>query len=91
VTTTDEAAAREIDRVHWLRGAPEQASSFRYEEQELQGVCPACSTSIPEGAAECPECGLVVNPEADIAVCPECDAEVGLEVKRCPSCGVEFE
>jgi len=91
VTITDETAAREIDRKHWLRDAPEHATSFRYAEQELQGVCPACSYSIPEGSAECPECGLVVNPEAEVAVCPECDTEVGAEVKRCPHCGVEFE
>lgn len=83
--------AREIDRRHWLRGAPEEASSFEYKEQELSGVCPACSAKIPQGSAECPECGLVVNPEADMATCPECDAVVGDEVRRCPNCGCEFE
>lgn len=77
--------------MHWLRGAPEHASTFKYEEQDLQGVCPACSTSIPEGAVECPECGLVVNPDAEVILCPECDAEVGSEVDRCPNCGIEFE
>ena len=87
---TDEAAAQELDRVHWLRGAPEHAASFKYEEQELRGVCPACSSTIPEGAAECPECGLVVG-EEEGAVCPQCGAEVGDEVPRCPNCGVEFE
>jgi len=91
VKTADENAAKEIDRAHWLQGAPDHASTFKYEEQELQGVCPACSTSVPEGSAECPECGLVVNPDAEAAVCPECDAEVGSEVKQCPNCGVEFE
>ena len=91
MTRTDETAAKEIDRRHWLRGAPEHASSFIYTEQELQGVCPACSATLPQGAAECPECGLVVNPEVEIAVCPDCGAEVGDEVKQCPKCGVEFE
>lgn len=91
MTTDDETAAREIDRSHWLRGAPEHASSYKFEAQELQGVCPACLSSVPDGAAECPECGLVVNPEAEVAVCPKCDAEVGDEAKRCPNCGVEFE
>jgi predicted amidophosphoribosyltransferase len=91
VKTADENAAREIDRAHWLQGAPDHASTFRYEGQELQGVCPACSTAVPKGSAECPECGLVVNPDVEVAVCPECDAEVGSEVKRCPNCGVEFE
>lgn len=89
--TADENTAKEIDRVYWLQGAPEHASSFKYEGRELEGVCPACSTAVPEGSAECPECGLVVNPDAELAVCPECDAEVGSEVKRCPNCGVEFE
>jgi hypothetical protein len=80
-----------VDRKYWLRGAPEEAATFQYTEQELGGVCPACATKIPPNAAECPECGLVVNPEAEMAVCPECDAPVGDEVKRCPNCGVEFE
>jgi predicted amidophosphoribosyltransferase len=80
-----------VDRAHWLRGAPEEAASFKYEEQELAGVCPACATKIPENTSECPECGLVVNPEADMATCPDCDAAVGDEVSRCPNCGAEFE
>jgi predicted amidophosphoribosyltransferase len=91
VTAEDKAAATEIDNAHWLRDAPEHAAAFKYEGQELQGVCPACETSIPQGTAACPECGLVVNPEAEMSVCPECDAEVGDEVKKCPNCGVEFE
>lgn len=91
MTTDDEDTAKEIDRVHWLQGAPDHASSFRYEEQELKGVCPACTSTIPEGSAECPECGLLVNPGAEAAVCPECNAEVGEDVDRCPNCGVEFE
>ena len=91
MTDEDKTAAIEIDRNHWLRGAPEHATSFRHADQELRGVCPACSSSIPEGSAECPECGLVVNPEAEMSVCPECDAKVGDEVKQCPNCGVEFE
>jgi predicted amidophosphoribosyltransferase len=91
VAAADEATAREIDRKHWIRGAPDHASSFKCEEQELQGVCPACSHTIPEGAAECPECGLVVGSDDEVATCPDCDAEVGDEVKKCPSCGAEFE
>ena len=88
---TDLAAAKEIDRVQWLRGAPEKAASFNYEEQESKGVCPACSTPVPEGTAECPECGLVVNPEAEVFLCPECETEVDHDVNKCPKCGVEFE
>lgn len=91
MTTEDETAAREIDRRHWLRGAPEEAASFSYDEQELRGKCPACGAAIPEGAGECPACGLVVNADDDAALCPECDAEVGDEVTRCPHCGTEFE
>lgn len=91
VTTADEAAAKEIDRLHWLQGAPEEGSSFRYTEQELQGVCPACGSAVPKGSMECPECGLAVGSIEDVATCPECDAEVGDEVKKCPHCGTEFE
>jgi predicted amidophosphoribosyltransferase len=91
VPKTDEAAAREIDRVHWLQGAPDHASSFKYTEQELQGICPACSTRIPEGSVECPECGLVVGSAEDVVTCPECNAEVTDEDRKCPHCGTEFE
>lgn len=87
----DSETAQEIDRKHWLRGAPEEAGSFVYESQELSGVCPACSTKIPENVGECPECGLVVNPEAVMAQCPECDTLVEEDATRCPKCGVEFE
>ena len=91
VTTADETAAREIDRTYWLRGAPDHASSFTYAEQELRGVCPACSCTIPQGSAECPECGLVVKSDEEVATCPDCGAEVGDDVMRCPNCGAEFE
>jgi hypothetical protein len=91
VRTSDEEKAREIDRVHWLQGAPDHAATFKYEDQNLNGTCPACSAAIPEGSADCPECGLVVNPGAEVVLCPECDAEVGPDVDRCPNCGVEFE
>lgn len=91
VKAEDEAKAKEIDRVHWIQGAPDHASSFKYEEQELSGVCPACSTVIPEDSAECPECGLAIKYDEEVATCPDCDAEVGDEVERCPNCGAEFE
>ncbi len=91
VPVEDEAAAKEVDRRHWIQGAPEHASSFKYEEQELKGVCPACSHTLPEKAAECPECGLVMGDDGEIATCPACNAEVGDEVDKCPSCGAEFE
>ena len=76
MTTEDENAANEIDRNHWLRGAPEHAADFQYDQQAAAGVCPACSTPVPANTAECPECGLLVNPEAEKAICPEC--ELGL-------------
>jgi ribosomal protein L40E len=91
VTKVDEPAAKETDRAYWLRGAPEQVESFTYAEQELRGVCPACSTRIPEGSTECPECGLVVGSVEDVVTCPVCNAEVSDEDKKCPNCGTEFE
>jgi ribosomal protein L40E len=91
VAKADEEAAKEVDRLHWLQGAPEGALSFRYTEQELQGVCPACGTTVPQGSVECPECGLAVGSIEEVAECPECGAEVGDEVKKCPHCGTEFE
>jgi predicted amidophosphoribosyltransferase len=91
VAKPDEVAAKDIDRAHWLRGAPEEASSFEYTEQELKGICPACSTPVPEGSAECPECGLVVRAVEDAAECPDCGAEVADDATKCPHCGAEFE
>jgi ribosomal protein L40E len=91
VAKTDEAAAREVDRAHWLHGAPEHAASFEYTESELKGVCPACSTQLPEKAIECPECGLAVGSVEESATCPDCGAEVADDATRCPKCGVEFE
>jgi predicted amidophosphoribosyltransferase len=91
VPKDDLQSAKEIDRMHWLQGAPEHATSFEYKEQELQGTCPACSTTLPKSAAECPECGLAVGFDDDVATCPDCDAPVGDEVDKCPNCGAEFE
>jgi predicted amidophosphoribosyltransferase len=91
VAKADEVAAKELDRAHWLQGAPDDASSYEYAEQELHGVCPACSSPIPDRAVECPECGLAVASEDEPATCPDCGAEVGDEVKTCPRCGAEFE
>jgi hypothetical protein len=91
VAADDEAAAKEIDHAHWIKGAPERGASFKYEEQELKGVCPACETALPEGAIECPECGLVVRYDEEVSTCPECDTPVGDEVMKCPKCGAEFE
>jgi predicted amidophosphoribosyltransferase len=91
VAKTDEAAAKEVDRAHWLQGAPEEGASFTYTESELQGVCPACSTRLPEKAVECPECGLAVGVVEEGAVCPDCGAEVADDATRCPKCGAEFE
>lgn len=91
VKPEDENKAKEIIHAHWLKGAPEQASSFEYKEQELSGICPACSTAIPENSAECPECGLVVKAVEEASECPTCGAEVGDEVDECPKCGEKFE
>jgi len=91
VAKGDGAAAKEVDRAHWLQGAPEHASSFMYTESELHGICPACSSPVPAGAGECPECGLAVGSDTEVATCPDCGADVGDEAKRCPRCGAEFE
>jgi predicted amidophosphoribosyltransferase len=91
VPKADHDAAKEIDRVQWLQGAPDHATSFEYKEQELQGTCPACETALPKGATECPECGLAVGFDEDAATCPDCDAPVGDDVDKCPNCGAEFE
>ena len=90
VSPDDIDSAKEVDRKHWIKGAPEHAASYRYSEQELAGTCPACETAVPQGAAECPECGLVVG-TAETAECPACEADVPADAEKCPNCGVEFE
>ena len=90
VSPGDVDSAKEIDRVLWLKGAPDHASSYRYTEQELAGKCPACETSLPEGCGECPECGLAVG-TVESAECPACNVEAPANVEKCPNCGVEFE
>ncbi len=90
VLPDDLDAAKEIDRAHWLKGAPEHASSYRYTAQELKGACPACETALPEGVAECPECGLTVG-ATETAECPACEADVPVDAEKCPNCGAEFE
>ena len=90
VLQDDLEAATEIDRVYWLRGAPEHASSYRYSEQELKGTCPACEAALPEGAAKCPDCGLVIG-ATETAECPACETDVPADAEKCPNCGAEFE
>ena len=87
----DESKAKEIIHAHWLKGAPENALSFDYQEQELSGICPACATAIPENSAECPECGLVVKAVDEVSLCPTCDAKVGDDVNECPNCGEQLK
>jgi len=97
VLTDELAEAQELHRTHWLKGAPEGQGSFEYKEQELSGTCPACDTTLPEAAVECPECGLVVGHDDDgdeddeVEVCPRCDTEVEADATTCPGCGAQFE
>lgn len=91
VTSADEAKAKVVDRDYWIRGAPEHATSYEYTEQESSGVCPACSSALPENSAECPECGLAVGTVMDVMTCPACDSDVESNAETCPNCGAEFE
>ena len=47
--------------------------------------CPACETTIPAGALECPECGLVAGDDPNQAHCPRCGQT--LDGPVCPDCG----
>ncbi|MEJ2722303.1 MAG: hypothetical protein P8181_14380 [bacterium] len=98
VAAADEAAAKELDHAYWLKGAPENAKSFRYDEEKLAGTCPACASPVPEGAAECPECGLAVIIDGDAAARSGCDAAAARsgcdaavnddeDAAECPDCG----
>jgi hypothetical protein len=63
------------------------------EEQFQEGkgyvCCPACGASLPERAAECPECGLAVAPGMDLPPCPSCGAPLVPDEERCSACGHE--
>ena len=47
--------------------------------------CPACETAIPQGALECPECGLVAGDDPNQATCARCGQAMDGSV--CPECG----
>jgi hypothetical protein len=42
-----------------------RAVESRFDETGRYGRCPACDSEMPEGAAECPDCGLAVAAEPD--------------------------
>ncbi|MES1244304.1 MAG: zinc ribbon domain-containing protein [Acidobacteriota bacterium] len=51
------------------------------------GVCPACGDPLPEGALDCPGCGLTLSqPDA----CPNCGAELEAYTSSCRRCGFEL-
>ncbi len=51
------------------------------------GACPACGERLPDGAFDCPGCGLTLRqPEA----CPNCGAELETYVANCRRCGYEL-
>ena len=50
-------------------------------------ACPACGERLPEGALECPGCGLMLaQPEA----CPNCGVELEPYASGCRRCGHEL-
>lgn len=50
-------------------------------------ACPACGDPLPEGAEECPGCGLMMaQPEA----CPNCGVELEHHAVGCRRCGYEL-
>jgi predicted amidophosphoribosyltransferase len=51
------------------------------------GACPACGERLPDGALECPGCGLMLSqPDA----CPNCGVELEPYVSSCQQCGYEL-
>lgn len=57
------------------------------EPADDPNACPACGERLPQGAAECPGCGLMMaQPEA----CPNCEAELEPYASRCRQCGYEI-
>ncbi len=51
-----------------------------------QRICPACGTSLPLGASDCPECDLSFDVVSEVT-CSHCGAILVGAGKRCPNCG----
>lgn len=68
--------------------APRVAAPVVAEPSEPDpGACPACGEALPEGAVECPGCGLMMaQPDA----CPNCGVELEPHAANCRRCGFEF-
>ncbi len=59
VRAEDEARARAIDAEQLGREIPDLPDDWEGAAAAAEG-CPACGAAVPEGAGECPDCGLAL-------------------------------
>jgi hypothetical protein len=60
-----------------------------FDAQRGYARCPACSTTLAQGATECTECGLGLKGES--GSCSDCGGDVDPDAESCPHCGAPFE
>jgi hypothetical protein len=63
-----------------------KAAAAHFDPEKGYARCPACQTELPDGALECPECGLAVGGFKP-AACDHCGAGREAEEGACTSCG----
>ena len=90
------------DLIEIVKGSYDKIKEYQDVVNDLQGIiiCETCGSSIPRGAAFCPECGIKVeikeepekqDKDPDKIYCECCGAEVAIGNKFCMACGAKIE
>lgn len=61
VAAADIERARTVFQERWREGALAQGLLVGDAATVAEGTCPACGTSVPADAGECPDCGLFLG------------------------------
>jgi hypothetical protein len=61
VATTDLDNARQKLEARWKKGLAKEGLELAAVTAAGEGACPACNTQVPDGANECPDCGLFLG------------------------------
>jgi hypothetical protein len=83
VRRDDAGRAAAVDAEQLQADVPEMAGAA--DAAGDTGGCPACGDPVPERAAECPSCGLVLAFE--VPACAACGESLPPGARTCPACG----